>query len=116
MVVRLIVFVVLFGSVFGVGEIQMKMVDSRRNHFLVFHLQMKSRVVAGEVGNDMMIGWMIGVVIVLLEIVEVTAAIVGVVVVVVVVDEVVESAGVEVVAAVVAVAVEEEEPLEAVRL
>ena len=83
----------------------MKMVDSRRNHIPMIDLQMKSQVVAGEVGSDMMIGLMNGIVIVFLGIVGVIV-VVGVVVVVVVV---VKSAGVEVVAAV----VEEEEPLEA---
>ena len=85
--------------------VQMKMVDSRRNHILVVDLQMKSQVVVDEEGSDMMIGLMIGEVIVLLGIVEV------IVVVVVVVVVVVESAGVEVVADVVAVV--EEEALEA---
>ena len=80
--------------------VQMKMVDSQRNHIQGFHLQMTSQGVAGEEGSDMMIG----VVIFLPEIVEV----------IVIVVVVVESAGVEVVAAVVAVfaVVEEEEPLE----
>ena len=83
--------------------VQMKMVDSRRNHILVVDLQMKSQVVVDEEGSDMMIGLMIGEVIVLLGIVEVIASVV-----------VVESVGVEVVAAVVAVVVVvEEEPLEA---
>ena len=33
-------FVVRVEIVFGVGEVQMKMVDSRRNHILLFDLQM----------------------------------------------------------------------------
>ena len=79
--------------------VQMKTVDSRRNHILGFHLQMTNQVVGDEEGSDMMIGWMNGVMTVLPQIVEV-----------IVVVEVVESADVEVVAAVVAV---EEEPLKA---
>ena len=41
MVGRLIVFVLRYGSVFGVGEVQMKMVDARRDHNPKFDLQMK---------------------------------------------------------------------------
>ena len=33
-------FVVRFGIVFGMGEVQMKMVDSRRNHIPMVDLQM----------------------------------------------------------------------------
>ena len=95
----------------------MKMVDARRDHNPNFDLQMKGQIVVVDgQGSDMMIGWMNGVKIVLLGIVEVNAAVV--VVVEVVVDgvvQVVESAGVEVLevaAAVVVAEVEVEEPLE----
>ena len=96
----------------------MKMVDARRDHNPNFDLQMKGQIVVVDgQGSDMMIGWMNGVKIVLLGIVEVNAAVV--VVVEVVVDgvvQVVESAGVEVLVVAVAVAVvvvvEVEEPLE----
>ena len=95
----------------------MKMVDARRDHNPKFDLQMKGQIVLVDgQGSDMMIGWMNGVKIVLLGIVEVNAAVV--VVVEVVVDgvvQVVESAGVEVLevaaAAAVVVEVEVDEPL-----
>ena len=109
-------FVARFEIVFGVGEVQMTMVDSRRNHIPFSDLQMNGRVVVDEMGSDMMIDWMNGVTTVLLGIVEV----------IVVVVVVVESVGVEVLAVVVAVdcvsvvaevdsvvaEVEDEEPLE----
>ena len=94
----------------------MKMVDSRRICILVVDLQMKGYVVVDEQGSDMMNGWMNGVMIVLLGIVEVNAVVV--VVVEVVVDgvvQVVESAGVEVLEVAAAAAVAEvvvDEPLE----
>ena len=101
----------------------MKMVDARRDHNPKFDLQMKGQIVLVDgQGSDMMIGWMSGVKIVLLGIVEVNVAVVVVVEVVVddevVVDgvvQVVESARVEVLEVAVAgvdVAVEVEEPLE----
>ena len=103
----------------------MKMVDARRDHNPKIDLQMKGQIVVVDgQGSEMMIGWMNGVKIVLLGIVEVNAAVVVVVEVVVdveaVVDgvvQVVESAGVEVLEVAVAVVevaaeVEVEEPLE----
>ena len=64
-------FVVRFEIVFGVGEVQMTMVDSRRNHIPFSDLQMNGRVVVDEMGSDMMIDWMNGVKIELLVIVGV---------------------------------------------
>ena len=93
----------------------MKMVDARRDHNPKFDLQMKGQIVLVDgQGRDMMMGWMNGVKIVLLGIVEVNAAVVVVEVVVDDVVQVVESAGVEVLevaAAAVVVEVEVDEPL-----
>ena len=91
----------------------MKMVDARRDHNPNFDLQKKGQIVVVDgQGSDMMIGWMNGVKIVLLGIVEVNAAVVVVEVVVDGVVQVVESARVEVLEVAVAVEVEVEEPLE----
>ena len=89
-------FVVYFGSVFGVVVVQRKMVGSRRICILVVHLQMKGQVVVDEGGSDVVIGQMIDVVIVLPETVVVA-----------------ESVEVEVVVAAVVDVEVEEEPLEA---